>query len=343
MVIEGMFFMDAMTFAMEVQFNVAQRQDLMVSFVEPASPRAFYELANLEGVMHLEPMRSVPARLRLGHRSRQTGITGLVGSPELNRVIDLELNPVEVTPDGILLSTQMAEILNAREGDVLTVEVLEGARPIRQVVVADIVEEFLGTSVYMEIDALRRLVREGSVLSGAYMQVDALYLDDLYDRLREIPAVAGVSLKDAAIQGFKDSVEANMAWIIFFNQIFSGIIAFGVIYNAARISLSERSWELASLRVLGFTKGEISYILVGEFALLTAVAIPLGLAIGYGLAAVTVATVGSTELYRIPLLVAPGTFGTAATTVLVASGISSLVVHRRLGKLDLVSVLKTRE
>jgi putative ABC transport system permease protein len=201
----------------------------------------------------------------------------------------------------------------------------------------------MGTSVYMEIDALRRMVREGSVLTGAFIQVDTLYLDDLYDTLREIPAVAGVSLKAAAIQGFEDSIEQNMAWIIFFNQIFSGIIAFGVIYNAARISLSERSWELASLRVLGFTKGEISYILIGEFAILTAIAIPLGLGIGYGLAAVTVATVGSTELYRIPLVVAPNTFAAATLTVLAASAISSLVVHRRLGRLDLVSVLKTRD
>jgi len=221
--------------------------------------------------------------------------------------------------------------------------VLEGARPVREVVVADVVEEFMGTSVYIDIDALRRLVREGPVLSGAFLQVDALYLDDLYDRLKNIPAVAAVTLKDAAIQGFRDSIEQNMAVIVFFNQLFSGIIAFGVIYNAARISLSERSWELASLRVIGFTKGEISYILIGEFAVLTALAIPLGLGLGYVLAAVTVATVGDTELYRIPLVVAPGTFAAAAATVLAASGISSLVVHRRLGRLNLVSVLKTRE
>lgn len=343
MVIEGMFFLDAMDFAMNVQFNLAQRQDLMVSLFEPASPRALYELRHLKGVMQLEPTRSVPARLRLGHRSRQTAITGLVESPELNRVIDHNLKPVRLEQDGILLSTKMAEILGAAPGDVLTVEVLEGERPVRQVVVADVVEEFLGASVYMEINALRRLVREGRVLSGAFMQVDARDVDELYATLRKIPSVAGVSLKNAAIQSFRDSIEQNMAVIIFFNQLFSGIIAFGVIYNAARISLSERSWELASLRVLGFTKGEISYILIGEFAILTAVAVPLGLLIGYGLADLTVATVGSTELYRIPLVVAPSTFGSAALTVLVASGVSSLVVHHRLGRLDLVGVLKTGE
>jgi putative ABC transport system permease protein len=343
MVVEGMFFLDSMAFAMNVQFQVAQRQDLTVSFAEPASPRALYEISGLDGVLNVEPTRSVPARLRLAHRSRHTSITGLVDSPELNRVIDRALDPVRLPPDGILLSTKMAEILDAEEGDVLTVEVLEGARPVLQVAVADIVEEFMGTSVYMEIGALRRMMREGPVLSGAFLQVDSLYLDSLYDRLREIPAVAAVSLKDAAIQGFRDSVEQNMAVIIFFNQMFSGIIAFGVIYNAARISLSERSWELASLRVLGFTKREISYILTGEFALLTALAIPLGLGIGYAMAALTVATVGNTELYRIPLIVAPSTFATGATTVLVAAAVSSLAVQRRLNGLNLVSVLKTRE
>jgi putative ABC transport system permease protein len=218
MVIEGMFFLDSMTFAMHVQFNVSQRQDLTVSFVGPASAGALHELERLEGVMSVEPTRSVPVRLSLGHRSRQAAITGLVDSPQLNRVIDRELNPVTLTPDGILLSTKMAEILGAAEGDLLTVGVLEGARPTREVVVSEVVEEFMGTSVYMEINALRRLVREGPLLSGAFLQVDALYLDTLYDRLRELPAVAAVAPKDAAIQAFRDSVQENMATIIQYLQ-----------------------------------------------------------------------------------------------------------------------------
>ncbi len=343
MMIVGMFFLDAMQVAMDVQFNVAQRQDLTVTFVEPASPRALYEIASLDGVMHFEPMRAVPARLRFGHRSRQTGITGLAQGVNLNRVIDSDLNVVELPPEGIVLSSTLGEILGAEVGDTLTVEVLEGARPVREVVVSELVDEFLGTSAYMDLDALHRMMREGQVLSGAFLQVDSSMIDQLYSRFKLTPAVVGVALKNAAIQSFKDTVEANMAIIIFFNQIFSSIIAFGVIYNAARISLSERSWELASLRVMGFTKGEISYILLGEFAVLTAVAIPLGLALGYGLAAFVVATIGSTELYRIPLYVAPATFGMAVAGVVAAAAVSSLVVRRRLDRLDLVGVLKTRE
>jgi putative ABC transport system permease protein len=155
--------------------------------------------------------------------------------------------------------------------------------------------------------------------------------------------VAAVALKDAAIQSFQETVQQNIGVIIFFNQLFSGTIAFGVIYNAARVSLSERSWELASLRVIGFTRGEISYILLGEFGAMALVAIPLGLGIGYVLAAITVETIGSTELYRIPLVVGPATYAQATLSVLGATIVSGLVVRRKLNRLDLVGVLKTRE
>jgi putative ABC transport system permease protein len=343
MVVMGMFFLDAMTYSMDIQFNVAQRQDLTVAFVEPVSSRAFYELTKLDGVMAAEPLRSVPVRLRFGQRSRQTAITGLEDNADLNRVIDSRLRPVTIPPDGIVLSTKMAEILGAAAGDRVEMDVLEGERPHREVVVAAVAEEFMGASVYMNIDSLHRLMRESRTLSGAFMQVDESQLDNIYARLKAIPAVAAVALKQATIRSFKQTIEQNLAVMIFFNQIFSSIIAFGVIYNAARISLSERNWELASLRVMGFTRGEIAHILLGEFAVLTVIAIPLGLAIGYVLAALTVATVGDTELYRIPLVIAPSTYGAAAASVIAAAVISGLVVRRRLNNLDLVAVLKTRE
>ncbi len=343
MMIVGMFFLDSMSYAMDIQFNVIERQDLTVSFVEPTAPRAFYEIAGMDGVMRTEPLRSVPVRLRFGHRSRQAGVTGIAGDATLSRLLDTDLAPVRLPPDGIVLSTKLAEILAAERGDTLIMEVLEGPRPTLEVVVARVVEEFMGASAYMDIRALRRLMREGRVLSGAFLQVDSSRLDDLYSRLKETPGVAGVALKDAAIQSFKDTVEANMATLIFFNILFAGTIALGVIYNAARIALSERSWELASLRVMGFTKGEISYILLGEFALLTAAAVPLGLGIGYGLAALTVATIGDTELYRVPLVIATSTYASAAAAVLAAAVASSLAVRHRLNRLDLVAVLKTRE
>ena len=338
----GTFFFDAMDVLLDIQFNVAQRQDVTVSFVEPASARAFHEIEHLPGVVYSEPMRLVPARLRFGHRTRQIGITGLPSDAHLQRVVDTSLRPLKLPPGGLILSRKLAEILDTRPGETLTVEVLEGARPVRRVVVASLVEEYMGTAAYMEIGALQRLMQEGGTLSGASLQVDAAFLDDLYRRLKATPAVAGVNLKRAAMNSFEKMLEETVYVMIFFNVLFSSIIAFGVVYNTARISLSERSRELATLRVIGFTRGEISFILLGELAVVTLIAVPLGLLLGYGLAAVTVIAF-DTELYRFPLVVTARTYAWSAITVLTAVAVSGLIVRRKLDRLDLVAVLKTKE
>ncbi|MDH3402779.1 MAG: ABC transporter permease, partial [Acidobacteriota bacterium] len=340
--IVGMFSLDGMDEMLDVQFNIAQRQDITVSFVEPMSAAAGYEIARLPGVIHSEPLRAVPAMLRHGHRSRQAAITGVGADARLNRVIDASLRPVRLREEGLILSDKLARLLGAAPGDSVTVEVLEGARPVRQVVVSDVVEEYMGMSAYMEIDALRRLMREGKVLSGAFLQVDEGLADELYSRLKALPAVAGVTLKSAAVDSFNETVKDMLAVSIAFNVLFAAIIAFGVVYNTARITLSERNHELASLRVLGFTRAEISFILLGELAIITLVSVPVGLALGYGLAALTVSGF-ETEVYRIPLLVSPRVYAYSAITVLVSAAISSFVVRRRLDRLDLIEVLKTRE
>jgi putative ABC transport system permease protein len=236
----------------------------------------------------------------------------------------------------------LASILDVRIDDVVRVEVLEGDRPIRDVVVADLVDEYMGLSVYMDIDALHRLMREGETLSGAYLEIDTAHEDSLYARLKSTPAVAGVASTRAALESFRRTMAQNMSIMTTMNIVFAAIIAFGVVYNAARISLSERSRELASLRVLGFTIAEISYILLGELAIVTAAALPIGAAIGYGLALLTVNAFDS-EVYRIPFIVTPQAIAWAWLTVITAAAVSGLAVRRKLDRLDLVAVLKTRE
>jgi putative ABC transport system permease protein len=287
-------------------------------------------------------MRTVAVRWRHGHRSRQIGVMGLGELPELQRVIDAELRSHRLPADGLVLSRKLGEIMEIRRGDRVNLEVLEGGRPTREVVVADLVDDFMGLSAYMEIDALRRLMREGGTLSGAFLLIDPSLLDEFYRRVKSIPAVAGVGLTWAALQGFRDTMAQNLNIMIFFNVLFAGIIAFGVVYNAARISLSERSRELASLRVMGFTRAEISFILLGELAVLTFLAIPIGLLLGYGMAALVVEAY-DIELYRFPLVVTARTYAASALTVAVAAVFSGLVVRRKLDRLDLVAVLKTRE
>jgi putative ABC transport system permease protein len=293
-------------------------------------------------VLSAEPYRSVPARLRVGPRSRQTAITGLESRPRLLRVYDVDRGPVVLPPEGLTLSTKLAEILEARLGDEVTIEVLEGRRPVRRARVVALVEERMGTSAYMHIEALRRLVREGATLSGAALRVDAALADQLYHRLKTTPRVAAVSVKRSAVESFQKTMDETMYVMIFFNTLFAAIIAFGVVYNTARISLSERSRELASLRVLGFTRAEISAVLLGELTVITAVAIPLGLAMGYGMAGLLVVAF-NTELYRFPFVVSARTYAYAAIVVIVATVLSSLAVRRRLDHLDLIAVLKTPE
>jgi putative ABC transport system permease protein len=189
---------------------------------------------------------------------------------------------------------------------------------------------------------LSQLTREGITLSGAYLLADSRYEPELYARLKTIPAIAGVALKRAAVSSFKDTIGETMGIMIAFNVFFSAIIAFGVVYNAARVSLSERSREFASLRVLGFTRAEISTMLLGELAIITVLAIPIGLGIGYAFAATVVAAFES-EMYRFPIVVSRRTYAFAAIVTLTAAAVSGFVVRRRLDRLNLVEVLKTRE
>ena len=343
MLIVGTFSLDALDVVMDVQFNVAQRQDATLTFVEPVSARAFHEIEHLPGVISAEPLRAVPVRLHFGHRSRQVAITGLPSQARLNRVLDVaSVTPVTLPPDGLVLSLTLADVLGVGRGDTVTIEVLEGRRPVRRAVVSDVVDQYLGTSVYMEIGALHRLMREGGSLSGGFVTVDAARIDTLYRVLKVTPAVGSVTLKGAALQNFKDTFAQNIAIIVLFNVLFASIIAFGVVYNAARISLSERRYELASLRVMGFTRAEVSSILLGELAIVTLIALPIGLVLGYALGAL-VAFAFSTELYHLPLVVTPRTYALSALTIVGTGILSGLAVRRKLDRLNLVEVLKTRE
>jgi putative ABC transport system permease protein len=338
----GFVFMDAMDALIMTQFFVAERQDLTVTFVEPLSADARFALEHLPGVLVVETQRIVPARLEAGHRYRNLAVTGVSSPSRLKRIVDRDRNVISVPPAGLVLSQRLAEVLHVRPGEMVTLEILEGQRPVRRVTVTGTVDDTLGLSAYMEMGALHRMLREGDTISGAALLVDSTAEPELYRRLKLTPAVAGAAFRRAVLQSFRDTMTQNMNFMIFMNILFAGIISFGVVYNAARVSLSERSRELASLRVLGFTRAEISLILLGELALLTLAALPIGAVLGYGLSRVIAGTVDS-EVYRFPLVVTPQAVALSFLTIIGAAFFSGLVVRRRLDRLDLVAVLKTRE
>lgn len=338
----GLAFIDVLDLLMNQQFSLAMRQDATVSFVEARSARAQFSVEHLPGVMDLEPMRAVAVRLRAGHRTRTLAITGLPAAPQLNRVIDRDGGALSLPPQGLVLSKMLGGILGVGPGDVLQVEVLEGGRPIEQVPIAALVDDSMGLQAYMHIDAVQRMLREGAVLNAAAVTLDPGAVDRFYRTVKIVPAVAGVALRDVALQNFRETMAESMNLQIIFNVGFAGIIAFGVVYNSARVSLSERERELASLRVLGFTLQEISLILLGELAILTVAALPVGAAIGYLLGALIMSGFNN-EVYRLSFVVSPATIAWSFLVVIAASIISGLVVRRRLDHLDLVAVLKARE
>ncbi|MEW5976111.1 MAG: ABC transporter permease [Acidobacteriota bacterium] len=338
----GGFFGDAIDYMVAIQFRLAQRDDITVTFVEPTSRKALYSLSGLSGVEHAEGFRSVPVRFRFRHHSYRTSIQGLPDGSELRHLLDTNLQRVPLPGEGLLMTDHLAEILQVQPGDLLTVEVLEGSRPVLRVPVTALVKEYVGVSGYMQLEALNSLMQEGHALSGAYLAVDPLSRQQVYSELKQMPRVAGSSVRETALKNFYETMAKQILTFALVNTILAGTIAFGVVYNSARIAFSERSRELASLRVLGFTRGEISYILLGEQALLTVAALPIGCLIGWGLCHTMISGL-QTDLFRIPLVIEPGTYSSAATVVVVSSLISALMVRRKLDHLDLIAVLKTKE
>jgi putative ABC transport system permease protein len=338
----GLAFIDVMDRLINQQFNESMRQDATLSFVEPRSGRTLYDARHLPGAIDVETIRSVPVRLRAGPRFRTLALTGLPATPRLQRLVDRSGRAWTLPPSGLVLSKILGSILGVGPGDTLQVEVLEGHRPVHDVVVARLVDDVLGLQAYMRAEALHRLLREGRTLSGLALTVDPAAIDRFYADVKMMPAVAGVALRELTLQNFRETMAENMNIQIVVNVVFAGIIAFGVVYNAARVSLSERVRELASLRVLGFTRAEISLILLGELAVLSGVALPLGAAVGYLLGEFIMLGFNN-EIYRLSFTVSPATVAWSFLTVMAAAFVSGLVVRRRLDHLDLVAVLKTRE
>ena len=340
--VTGNYMKDAVNYLMDFQFRQVQREDMTIVFNEPRPARTRYEVANLPGVISSEPFRLVSVRLRFGHRTYRTALTGISSQGEFRRLMNKDSNLVYLPSNGVVLTTKLAEILHVQPGDILTVEVLEEDRPVRQVTVTGLVDELLGVQAYINIHALNRLMREGQTISGAYLAVDAHYANELYTELKRIPAVTGISTRQASLNSFEEISAENLKIMTNFLVTFACIITVSVVYNSARIALSERSRELASLRIIGFTKAEVAFILLGEQAILILLAIPVGYAIGYGLAAL-MASAYNSELYRLPLIINNSTYAFTFVVVVLAAVASGLIIRRQINHLDLIAVLKTRE
>lgn len=342
LLIGTMFFTDALDEMIHTSFAVANRQDVTVVFAEPRSQSAYFSIARQPGVMAAEPFRAVPARLRHGPAQERISIIGAPLESYLSRLIDEQGRTITPPPGGLVITADLAAKLGARAGDVIGIEITEGRRPNLEMPITAIATSYVGSGARMEIGDLNRLMGEGPVVSGAFLSVDTDSVDALYTRLKEAPAIAGVSLQTMAMQRLDELMDESLGTSIFVFVIFAGLIALGVVYNAVRVSYAERQRELASLRVLGFSRGDVSYILLGEVAFLTLLALPVGAAAGTGLAWY-MASAMSSDMFRLPFVIAPATYGFAAIVVLAITAASSLLVRRQIDRLDMAEALKTGE
>jgi len=333
---------DSINRLIDVYFVAAQRQDVTVSLTDVRPPSVLRAFENLPGVLAVEGQRNLDVRARLGPRSKRLQVSGLPARQGLYLVYDDAGGAIDLPPDGLVISTKLAEILGAKTGDRITLEVLEGQRPVVEVPVVRIFNTYIGYPAYMRAEAVNRVMRETKVVNTVHLRIDPNRQAALFRKLKDTPHVSSVTLRQAAIDIFNETMAKTVLVFVGMFAGFASALAIGVVYNSARIALSERGRELATLRVIGFTRFEISYILLGQSLLLTLMALPVGCLIGNWLA-LGMAASFDTELFRIPAVIEPSSFGYAMLVTLAAAAVSALMVRRRLDRLDLIAVLKTRE
>jgi putative ABC transport system permease protein len=332
-------FRDGVAYVIDFQWDIVQRQTVTLSLVEPGPPRALADFRHLPGVVWAEPFRYVPVELRAGPVVRRLAVQGLPAQGTLNRVIDAQPRQLVLPERGIIISAKLAAVMQVKPGDELAARVLEGRERELRVPVAGLAEDFAGMAAYMELNALNRLLLEGDRISGAHVVVDRAHWPAFLAAVKETPRIAGCVIKDSLRDGFRKTTAESIGLLQKIYMLFATIVAFGIIYNSARISLSERARELATLRVLGFSRGEVGAVLVGELVLLTLVALPVGLVLGSLFARGIISTV-NTETVRLPLVLTTANYAFAVLVVAIASALSALFAARKLAEINLVSALK---
>lgn len=341
-IVAGLFVFDSFDELIDVAFVQANRQDAILEFALQRPEAVLDSVEDLPGIMKAEGSLTLAARLTHGHYTRTIGVEAGRADNVLVRPFDGD-EGIAVRPEnGLVLADRLADHLHARPGDVIRVEFLQEGDEVYEVPLTGTVAQFFGLSAYMELETVSALLGHAPTVSVANVVIDEAAQDALFEAVKSAPAISGITYMSEIRRGFDETIAQSQGMTMSVYTLMAALIAIGVVYNSARIQLSERARELASLRILGFTRGEVSYILLGELFILTAIAIPIGLVMGYGMAAAMVESFSS-DLYSLPLLVSEKTYWRAAGVVAGATIVSALIVRRRIDRMDLVAVMKTRE
>lgn len=338
----GMFSSDVIEYFMDVQFARGVRDDLNVQLARPVPASALDVFRTMPGVRRMEAERAVPVRFRNRHHVRDGSLTGKTPDAMLRRLVDVDGRVVSPPRGGLMLSRKLSEVLDVRVGELVDVDVLTGDRRKLRLPVTALVDDMMGLGATMDLDVLSATLGEERSFSSVYLLLDPQESQGIERRLAQIPGIVGTGRRAAVVAAFRKQTAESMLLFSAILTVFAAIISVGVVYNTARVSLSMRSRELASLRVLGFTRGEVSAILLGELAVSVLLAVPIGIPLGRFFAEAMMQGM-DTEQFRMPILITARTYAYAVTIVVASATASALVVRRQLDRLDLVAVLKTRE
>ena len=338
----GLFWWDSLGYMIDFNFERVERGDAQVTLFQPLPTRSVREILRIPGVIAVEGSRLVSVRLINGHRSYRTVLQGLSERSELRVPRESDYRPVEIPPDGVVLSRRLATRLSVSVGDMLTIEIQEGARQLRQVAIAGLADDILGLSAYIARPAVNRLMREGDLVNSVALRIDPRAAPDVWSKLQQIAKVEAVAIRASLLRTFDEKISGLINISAMILTSFGVLIAFGVVYNAARVAYQERAWELATLRILGFTRREIAFVLFGELVVVVAIALPLGLILAHQLIGL-ILRLRDNESFQLPAIISPATFAISALVIVVASVASTILVRRMVDRLDLVAVLKTRD
>ena len=341
-VISGSFWRDSIDLLLSTQFRQVLRGDVVLALMEATPAPVATDALRLPGVTAVEASRSIGVRLVHGHRHWRGNLQGRSTPAELQRIVGVNGQRHEPAPEGLLLTDRLARRLGLRVGDKVQVEWQEGRRSVWNLPVSGVVQEMMGMNAYMARDSLNRLLREGHLVNQLTLSVEPGRETELLQALQQRPRVAGAFSKAVMLRNVQGITARNLLIFSAVLTAFASVIAVGVVYNQTRIALAERAWELASLRVLGFTQGEVASLLLGEWFLEMLLALPLGWWGGYALSDAIVRLIQTDEFF-FAVRIRPATYAFASVCVVVAAVFSAWIVKRRIRHLDLVGVLKVRE
>jgi putative ABC transport system permease protein len=334
---------DSLHYLMSYEFEKVSHQDITVSLRNPKGLELSSELMRMPSISGTEPQLLIVCDFKNGALKKRSGVTGMIRNNILNTPLDKNGTPVAIPETGLILSKKLAEILYLKTGDHVRLRPLIGRRTEVIASVAGIVDTYLGLSAYADIGYLSRLLGEelsANIVLGKTCNKSEW--KNLYSALKKRPAVVGISERTRSLTQMDERFGKVMGTMIFMTVFFAGLIAFGSILNTALVSLSERSREVGTLRVLGYTPAQITWIFSGESHLLNSVGIVLGLIAGIGLSKL-VSAAYSTELYRFPSVIYPSRLVISAILMFFFITLAQLIIYRMITRFPWLEVLKVKE